>query len=117
MSDYYDEQIVRLSVSVPAGQTDAVIFAGQPNNQRLRVLAAYALAPAATPLQFNSKGSGAGTVLSGPFTSADGKPTLSLDYCPAGWFQTGKGEALTATSGAGQAHSLFLTVAVVAGGP
>lgn len=116
MSDgYRNERIRRHFASVAASQTDSELWPAEPG-YGLRVLAAYAMATAATALTFNTKASGAsGIAISAPFTSANGTPTVAWQPNDHGWCETRPGEALTVTTGAGQTHQIQFTIVLVPG--
>jgi hypothetical protein len=99
--------------SVAASQTDSVLVAAV-TNRRIRVLTFLINWGAATasPVTFNSKGSGAGTAktpaFTGPVTSIGG---ASGDR--AGLFETNRGEGLTVTTGAGSTTGIMVTYELV----
>lgn len=109
-SPYQESQVRRVTATVAAASTDAVLWPAEAG-KRLRVLAVYAVATAATALTVNRKPSGSGVAISPAYTSAAGVPTADLAWCPHGWFQTGRGEGLSCTTGAGQPTAISLVLA------
>lgn len=98
----------RFLVDVAASQTDQVILAAQllPSGQNasIRVLGVTLSSgvTAATTVQFNSKGGGAGTRISPLYRlgGAAAQPAqITLPIESLGWFETNQGEALTISNG------------------
>lgn len=93
--------------NIASATTDGSILAAQ-TNKIVRVLSVFAMCGAtATTLVFNTKGSGAGTAISGTFAlAANGGFVIPMPTVQAPWFQTNSGEALTATTGTGSTVSI-----------
>lgn len=89
------------SADIAASTTDGSIVSAQGANVRIRVLHVFVqCGSTATNITFNTKPGGAGTAIFGPFQlGANGG--ASLPPAAWGWFQTGKNEGLTATTGTG----------------
>jgi hypothetical protein len=94
---------------VAASQTDSsIVSAVTGPNKRIVVVAAFWLCGStATTLVFNSKGSGAGTAITGTYAN-DINGGMVLPYSPGGWFRTNSGEALTVTTGAGASTGITI---------
>ena len=103
---------LRVCVAVAASQTDAALVAAVAGKS-VRVLSATLDCGAtATVFTFNSKPSGAGTAIAGPYPQAiDGRK--SFEYNPQGWFQTTSGQGLSATTGAGSSTTVTLVYVLV----
>lgn len=111
---YLDRQIRRISVTVAASQTDAIL-SDAVSGMRLRVLDIFAVSSSATPITFNSMASGSsGVAITQTFTIAAGEP-LNPGFNPHGWFDTYTGESLTVTTGSGAATEFLMTVAIISG--
>jgi hypothetical protein len=83
--------------NVPHNQTDYVLVPAVAG-KRIRVNQFLIMAGAAdTSFTFNSKGSGAGVAISPLFPCAANGGAVG-PHSPAGWFETGEGEALTCTT-------------------
>lgn len=87
--------------NVEPNQTAATLVEAVPG-KKIRVLAlAMACGETATSSIFMSKpAAGASTPISCPFANAANGGAV-LNFNPAGWFETGPGEALAVTTGAG----------------
>lgn len=96
--------------NVAASQTDSsIIAAPSSSDRRFRILSvAFVTGATATNVTFNSKGSGAGVAISCAFQNAANGGAV-LNFNEAGWFETSKGEALTATTGAGSTTGIQVT--------
>src|SRR3954471_22083895 len=90
---------------VAASQTDSVVIPAV-TNKRIRVHAVTAKAGGtATTVVFNTKPAGAGSAVTCVFANgANGDTTLP--YSQAQWFQTGLGEGLSVTTGAGSSTGI-----------
>jgi hypothetical protein len=99
--------------NVAASQTDQVLVAAIPGG-RIEVLAVAINqgAGTASPVTFNSKGSGAGTAISPTFTYSPAGGSNLGDAGAASWFRTNKGEALTVTTGAGSTTGVIVVYRV-----
>lgn len=99
--------VKRKNQAVAAAGTDTAVIAAVAG-KKIRVLAVdLDCAGTATVFQFNTKPAGAGTIIVGPFNDAISE-TKNLGYNPQGWFETGVGEGLSATTGAGSTTSVQL---------
>ena len=101
-------------LDVAAAQTDAVLVAAEPG-RKIVVIGVFANGKdaGASLLTFNSKGAGAGTAISPIFdVAADGGFVMPQEH--GGWFETIKGEALTATTGAASATALIVVYRMAA---
>jgi hypothetical protein len=99
--------------NVNASQTDSSIVAAV-TGMKIRVLALAAVVGGggATNITFNSKGSGAGTAITGLFAvGANG--ALVLPFAEGGWFDTNSGEALTVTTGTGDATGITVRYVLI----
>lgn len=109
---YEDSRVRRIVATVASGSTDAVLLPAE-SGVKFRLLSLTAVAPVATPLTLNTKGSGAGTPVSPALPGSSGGPCPAWGHNPQGWLETLPGEALTATTGAGGAlavHGVAVTV-------
>lgn len=95
--------------AVAAGQTDSVLVAAV-NGSRIRVHAF--IITGASAVTFNTKGSGAGTAIFPPLGGVAGN-VIPVPENAAGWFQTGSGEGLTVTTGAGSTTSIAVSYSLV----
>lgn len=94
--------------NIAPSTTDAALIAAKPSTV-FRIVGGFLVASAtATSITFNSKGTGAGTAISSTiYCGANGgliMPSPSqtrLGESPYGYFQTNKGEGLSATTGSG----------------
>lgn len=86
--------------NVAASTTDGALVTGVAG-RRINVLAVYAVAGGtATNVTFNTKPAGAGSAIS-PLLALGINGASELSFNPKGWFQTGIGEGLAVTTGAG----------------
>lgn len=94
--------------SINAGTTDGSVIAAVAG-AKLRVLAVVLqCAGTATTATFNTKPSGAGSAISMTFANgANGGAVLPFN--PYGWFETGVGQGLSLTTGAGSATGVQVT--------
>ncbi|HPU34682.1 MAG TPA: hypothetical protein PK184_18460 [Phycisphaerae bacterium] len=93
-------QVKRALDNVNPNQTAKTLIAAVPG-KKIRVLAlAMNCDDAPTSSVFLTKPAGAGTPISCRFVNAANGGAV-LNFNPAGWFETGPGEALTVTTGAG----------------
>ncbi len=93
------------NAAVAAAGTDTAFIAAV-TGKKIRVLQfALDCGATATALTFNSKGSGAGTAIAGPYTQAISENTVR-PYSPQGWFETVAGESLSITTGAGSSTTV-----------
>lgn len=106
-------EVGHAKANVAASQTDSVIVAAVPN-KKIRVLSlAFVCGGTGTNATFNTKGSGAGVAISALFANAANGGAV-LGHNPLGWFaETGVGEALTLTTGAGSATGLNLVYVLI----
>jgi len=100
--------------NIAQSQTDSSLVTARAGS-KIRVFSVAAVSGAtATNVTFNSKGSGAGTAISPAFAfGANGGAVLP--YNPQGWFDTNRGEGLTATTGAGSTQGLLVSYAYISG--
>jgi hypothetical protein len=99
--------------SIAASATDSVLVAAV-GNKRIRVLT-YMINQGdttASTVTFNSKGSGAGTTI-WPAVKYAANGGTNPPYNPKGWFATNRGEALTASTGAGSTTGVAVVYDVV----
>lgn len=88
--------------NVSAGQTDSSLVAAV-TGKKIRVLSVVCVAGAtATNITFNTKPGGSGVAISMLFANGINSG-FCLPFSPVGWFDTGVGEGLTVTTGAGAA--------------
>lgn len=97
--------------TVAASQTDSVLKAAV-SGRRICIYQGHVMVGAtATTVTFNSKGAGAGTAISVPYSPGanDGVPFYPS---PKPWLCTNRGEALTVTTGAGSStqYQLFFVL-------
>lgn len=103
---------VRKNQVVAASGTDTAIIAAV-TGKSIRVFAAdLDCAGTATVFTFNSKPSGAGTAIAGPYNQAISE-SKGLEFNPHGWFQTAVGEGLSCTTGAGSNTTVLITYGLV----
>jgi len=101
----------RASATVAASQTDSAFIAAPIAGMKIVVmqLAIVNGATGTSTLALNSKGSGAGTLVTGLPASfvlaASG--TLVLPFSQDGWFEAKPGEAMTISTGAGNTTNAF----------
>lgn len=86
--------------NIAASQTDSAIVAAVSLKQIRVVAAVMVCGGTATTFTFNSKPGGAGAAVSMLFANAANGGAV-LPFNPVGWFQTGIGEGLSATTGSG----------------
>lgn len=90
---------LRTSASVATATTDGAIVSAVAG-KKIRVVAlAFVGGTSVAAVTLNSKPAGSGTAIGPAFVPAASTPMV-LDYNPKGWFETGVGEGLTATTGA-----------------
>lgn len=99
--------------SIAASQTDSVLVAAV-TGKKIRVIAFLVNQGDTTPstVQFNSKGSGAGTAVFPAFKAA-ANGFYAVPECESGWFATNAGEGLTVTTGAGSTSGVAVIYEVV----
>lgn len=102
---YAAEAVIKGTVA--ASQTDSSLVTAV-TGQRVCVLQLATMVGAtATDVTFNTKGGGAGTAITQPFSfGANGG--VVLPYSPKPWFCTTAGEALTMTTGSGSTTGYLL---------
>lgn len=95
--------------NIAASQTDSSIVAAR-TNMKVRVLALHMSAGGtATNVTFNTKPTGAGTAISPLFAlPINGERTLPHSSYNRAWLETGKGEGLTVTTGAGATTGILV---------
>jgi hypothetical protein len=93
---------------VAASATDSSLVAAVTGKRIVVIQAVWVTGTTATTVVFNSKGSGAGTAISGTFSN-DINGGVVLPFSQSGWFETNVGEALTCTTGAGSTTGITLT--------
>ncbi len=111
-SAYYDGGVALTPAyafaNVAASQTDSSIVTATAAKV-IRVLqVAFVAGATATNITFNTKPTGAGSAISPLFADA-GNGGVVLPYSPVGWFETGSGEGLTVTTGAGATTGILVT--------
>lgn len=101
---------------IAASQTDSVVVAAVAKH-RIRVRAYTILVGGtATNVTFNSKPSGAGSAISMVHQcGANGGVVIPDSGDNQGWFQTGEGEGLTVTTGAGAQAGVHVVYDLVKG--
>lgn len=93
--------------NVAASQTDSSIVAGR-TGMKVRVYAFFTWAGAtATAITFNTKPAGAGSAIS-PLLAQGANGGGSMGFIQKGWFETGSGQGLTVTTGAGSATGVHV---------
>lgn len=99
--------------TVAASQTDSVLVAAVAA-KKIRVRSIFALVGnTATDITFKTKlGAAASTAISPTFSNLSNSGAV-LPFNPDGWFETGVGEALVATTGAGSSTGLLFTYELV----
>lgn len=104
--------VVRHNQVVAASGTDTSILAAVAG-KKIRVFDAdLDCAGTATVFTFNSKPSGSGTAIAGPYNQAISENKI-LGYNPHGWFETNVGEGLSATTAAGSNTTVLISYALV----
>jgi hypothetical protein len=104
--------VKRAFANVAAGQTDSSVVSAVAG-KRLRVIAAAVMTAAtATNVTFNTKPSGAGSAISCLFACGI-NGGIVLPENGEGWFDTGVGEGLTVTTGAGSTTGIQVVYAEV----
>lgn len=99
--------------NVAASQTDSLLISGATNRIILVMGVVFDCIGAPTDIQFNSKGSGAGTAISANFSMAQ-NIGLALPVSEWGWFQTNSGESLTCTTSAGSTTGIQIVFRMLA---
>ncbi len=98
--------------NVAASQTDSSIVAAKTGKSIVVTGVYFVSGGTATNVTFNTKGSGAGTAISGLVADAANGGCV-LPYHPKGWFVTNNGEALTVTTGTGSTTGIGVTYELV----
>jgi hypothetical protein len=100
-------------VSVAASQTDSVVVAAVAG-QKIRVLQFLINQGDTTPstVTFNTKPAGAGSAIF-PVLKAAANGGFVVPFGKHGWFETGRGEGLTVTTGAGSTTSIVVVYEMV----
>lgn len=110
----FDKGVLRATASVAASATDTAFLAADSSSTvpgRIAIISLVVTngATGTSTLQLNSKGSGAGTILTG-FPASYVLPastTLVLPEHNGGWWIGNPGEAVTISTGAGNTTNAF----------
>lgn len=99
--------------AIAAAQTDSNLVSAMAG-AKLRVVALFVnnTDVGAGTVTFNSKGSGAGTAIAGPFDSTQNGGFV-LPLCESGWFESLEGEGLTITTAAASAASVVVVYEII----
>lgn len=104
----YAANDLRAIANVAASQTDSVVVAAV-TGKKIRVTGWGAVCGAtATNLTWNTKPAGSDTAISQTFANSINGGEV-FGWNPQGWFETGVGEALTVTTGAGSTTGVNVT--------
>lgn len=101
--------------AVAASQTDSSLVSAVPG-RKIRVRSFMLNQGDTTPstVQFNSKGSGAGTAIFPTLKAAANGGFVAANN-PDGWFETIAGEGLTVTTGAGSTTAVAVVYELIRG--
>jgi hypothetical protein len=94
--------------AIAASTVDAVLVAAAPGRRILVHAAAISYGATPSPVTFNTKPAGAGAAIAPALTGLANQLSALQEIINGGWFETGLGEGLTVTTGAGSATSVLV---------